>query len=86
MPLGPRAAGIFSKRYAPPLAIERHRCKARIGRDFSADFIRLETGAHSVRATAQAPVSASNPLAFGDGRRLQGTFEGGPQPDSMGST
>src|SRR5437763_1094985 len=34
MPLGPRAAGIFSKRYAPTLAIERHRCKARIGPDF----------------------------------------------------
>jgi hypothetical protein len=34
MPLGPRAGGIFSKRYAPTLAIERHRCKARIGRDF----------------------------------------------------
>ena len=36
MPLGPRAGGIFSKRYAPTLSIERHRCKARIGRD-SAD-------------------------------------------------
>jgi hypothetical protein len=24
MPLGPRAAGIFSKRYAPKLAVERH--------------------------------------------------------------
>jgi hypothetical protein len=35
MPLGPRAAGIFSKRYAPTLAAERHRCEARIGRDFS---------------------------------------------------
>ena len=34
MPLGPRAGGIFSKRYAPTLSIERHRCKARIGRDF----------------------------------------------------
>jgi hypothetical protein len=34
MPLGPRAVGIFSKRYVPKLAIERHRCKARIGRDF----------------------------------------------------
>jgi hypothetical protein len=30
MPLGPRAVGIFSKRYAPALAIERHRCKGRI--------------------------------------------------------
>jgi hypothetical protein len=28
MPLGPRAVGIFSKRYVPKLAIERHRCKA----------------------------------------------------------
>src|SRR5919197_125616 len=32
--LGPRAAAIFSKRYAPTLGIERLRCKARIGRDF----------------------------------------------------
>jgi hypothetical protein len=32
--LGFRAGGIFSKRCAPTLAIERHRCKARIGRDF----------------------------------------------------
>jgi hypothetical protein len=30
MPLGPRAAGVFSKRCAPMLAIERHRCKAQI--------------------------------------------------------
>jgi hypothetical protein len=29
MPLGPSAAGIFSKRFARRLAIERHRCKAR---------------------------------------------------------
>jgi hypothetical protein len=34
MQLGPRAAGIFSKRYAPTFGIERHRCNARIGRDF----------------------------------------------------
>jgi hypothetical protein len=34
MQLGPRAAAIFSKRYAPTFGIERHRCKARIGRDF----------------------------------------------------
>jgi hypothetical protein len=30
MLLGPRAAGVFSKRCAPMLAIERHRCKAQI--------------------------------------------------------
>ena len=30
MPLGPRAAGTFSKRYAPMLAIERHE----LARDF----------------------------------------------------
>ena len=34
MPLGPRAAGIFSKRYAPMLAIERHRCRHELARDF----------------------------------------------------
>jgi hypothetical protein len=32
--LGPSAAGIVSKRFAPPLAIERHGCKARIGPRF----------------------------------------------------
>jgi hypothetical protein len=34
MPLGPRAAGIFSKRCPPMLTIKRHRCKARIGPRF----------------------------------------------------
>jgi Protein of unknown function (DUF3489) len=34
MQLGPCATRIFSKRCAPMLTIERHRCKARIGRDF----------------------------------------------------
>jgi hypothetical protein len=29
-----RAAGIFSKRYAPTLAIERHRCRHELARDF----------------------------------------------------
>jgi hypothetical protein len=33
MPLGPRAAGI-SKRYAPTLAIERHRCRHELAGDF----------------------------------------------------
>jgi hypothetical protein len=30
MPLGPRAAEIFSERYAPTLAIERHRCGEKV--------------------------------------------------------
>jgi hypothetical protein len=34
MPLKPRVAGIFIKRYAPTLAIERHRCRHELARDF----------------------------------------------------
>jgi hypothetical protein len=49
--LGPRAAGIFSKRYAPILAIERHRCKARFRPRFLV-IRRCSAGGHASNTIA----------------------------------
>jgi hypothetical protein len=57
MPLGSRVAGIFSKRYAPTLAIERHRCKARIDavRERGVSVVFTERQEYLARISADGP-------------------------------